>query len=534
MIDFSKVRWFKQPEGTVVTMTDSIGKVLWRAPVPQTYPINYVSLGDSIAAGHTIDSNWEKRYGTGSQFGVNGNTKTTIVPGCYTDILHKHMVAIYGAENVKATSFARSGERVQDMIPKLDNVYVRDALAKAHIVTICIGANDVLEPAMSNLGEYINTGSLATIQQEVEANLANLADDSSSTSYRALFDKLHEINPTARYTFMTVYNPYKYLWLEEGRNGFFAPLLNTIPEMNIDVDKVIEDMFLGGKDLAYFDILKWKWVAIELEIDVDGMIKDGLLNIPIVQQLFDRVNGLCDWSEQFVTRLNTVMKEAVARYQASHNSHFSVVEAKAAFDLFPDRQGSDSVVEYNDLVNVEYTRGYNTATMDWGSLWRDQYGDNVEQYWQDLAWKHLHFQNSEPWVNFDLAGLAADLVTQMISKVITPDVDPHPEHGGQQVLARAFGNGIGLIRYHGDKSTFEIGGAAQAGETATLPTPQRWGHNFGGWYTDAALTAENDQSRTDYAENKTLALSDLDGGGYVISKAPKTTQLYAKMAEIEV
>ena len=34
---------------------------------------NYVSLGDSIAAGHSINSKWESDYGTGSQFGENGN-----------------------------------------------------------------------------------------------------------------------------------------------------------------------------------------------------------------------------------------------------------------------------------------------------------------------------------------------------------------------------------------------------------------------------------------------------------------------------
>lgn len=417
------------------------GKVIW-----QPISARYVSFGDSIAAGHAINDAWEKNYGTRSQYGNNGNTKTAIVPGCYTDLIHKDLISTLGG-NVNLTSFAKSGDRVDDLIRMLDQDRVRTAVAKADYVTLCIGANDVLEPALSHLEEYINVGSLASAEAVIETNFAALSDDNNAYSYKALFDKLSAINPDAKFVFTTVYNPYKYLWLDEDRNGFFAPVLNTIPQMNLDVDKYIEDMFLGGKDLAYYDITKWKWVAIELDIDLDNLIKDGLLLTPIVQQLFDRVNGLCDWAERYVNRLNELLRSKINAYKEV-NPNFFVAETKAAFDTYPDRPVAGDV-HYNDLVNVEFTRGYTTATMDWGALWRDSYGDNVAQYWGDLAWKYLHFSNGFPswnvadYVSFDLNGFAVDLVTQTIEKVIVPNVDPHPEEYGHIVLKGIFADVLG-------------------------------------------------------------------------------------------
>lgn len=417
------------------------GKVIW-----QPISARYVSLGDSIAAGHAINDAWEKNYGTRSQYGNNGNTKTAIVPGCYTDLIHKDLITTLGG-NVNLTSFAKSGDRVDDLIRMLDQDRVRTAVAKADYVTLCIGANDVLEPALSHLEEYINVGSLASAEAVIETNFAALSDDNNAYSYKALFDKLSAINPDAKFVFTTVYNPYKYLWLDEDRNGFFAPVLNTIPQMNLDVDKYIEDMFLGGKDLAYYDITKWKWVAIELDFDLDNLIKDGLLLTPIVQKLFDRVNGLCDWAERYVNRLNELLRSKINAYKAV-NPNFFVAETKAAFDTYPDRPMAGDV-HYNDLVNVEFTRGYNTATMDWGALWRDRYGESaagIAQYWTDLAWKYLHFSNGFPswnvadYVSFDLNGFAVDLVTQTIEKVIVPNVDPHPEEHGHRVLKGTFEN----------------------------------------------------------------------------------------------
>lgn len=427
---FSEVEAVRIPKGSVSKIRNS-GDVLWNLQCAR-----YVSLGDSIAAGHTIDADWATNYGEGSQYGVNGNTTTAIVPGCYTDLIRKSLEETHSEKRAVAVSFARSGDTVADLMDKLSHEKVRSAIKDANLVTICIGANDVLQPAFSHLEEYISVGSLAGAESVIASNMATLSNDSAPTSYNSLFDKLVEINPYAKYVFTTIYNPYKYLHLEEGHNGFFGPLLNTIPQMNLDIDKYIEDMFFGGTDLSYWDVLEGRWVAIELELDLDALIKDGLLSTPIVQQLFDRVNGLGAWAEKYVTQLNTIIRDKVNAYQ---NPNFVVAETKALFDTYPDRPDPGDV-HYNDLVNVEYTRGYNTMTMDWGRL----YGGDPVGFWTNLAWKYLTFRNGFPSVNvfdyvsFDMAGFAADLIAQIIVKVITPDVDPHPEHYGHVVLKQSF------------------------------------------------------------------------------------------------
>lgn len=395
MIDFGKVMDLTIPEGEVEEVSRN-GTVIWRRP-----SVFYVSLGDSIAAGHTINDRWAADYGEGSQYGKNGNTETALVPSCYTDLIFREMANVYGADHARVVSFARSGDTVADLMAKLDHDGVREAIGKANLVTVCIGANDVLQPALSDLNEYISTGDLSNAEAVIEANFARLSDDSNPTSYMAMLNKLKGVNPDARYAFMAVYNPYKYLWLEEGRDGFFAPLLSTIPQMSV------------------------------FGIDIDNLIKDGLLSTPVVQTLFDRVNTLGEWAEVRVTRLNEVIRGKVT----AAGTNFSIAEAKAAFDLVPDRPVS-APYHYNDLVNVEYTRGYDTMQMDWGALWRDEYGDNVAQYWVDLAMRHVS------WSGVDVGGLAEELVTQMIEKVIVPDVDPHPEPYGHLVLARAFGEAI--------------------------------------------------------------------------------------------
>ena len=398
MSNFIKTRVLTIPEGVVTKITKG-NKTIWKRD------FGYVSFGDSIAAGHTINADWEKDYGTRSQYGANGNTSTAIVPNCYTDLIRTELEGVYGGR-VSATSFAKSGDRVDDLLEKLSHDIVRNTLKKADLVTACIGANDVLEPALSHLEEYINTGDLSTIAAQVDANLAVLNDDSNSKSYRALFNRMVEINPNAQYVFTTIYNPYKYLYIEEGTNGFFRPILDTIPQMTI------------------------------LGFEIDELIKDGLLSTPIVQTLFSRVNGLSAWTENYVTKLNNVLKNKINGYR----TNFAVADTKALFDTFPDRPIS-ATKHYNDLVNVEYTRGYDTAQMDWGQLWGNT---PVGDFWWNLANKYVSLSG------LDINGFATELVQLMIEKVIVPDIDPHPEWYGHYALKRSFADALNwqaLTRY---------------------------------------------------------------------------------------
>jgi uncharacterized repeat protein (TIGR02543 family) len=408
------------PEGNVREVRDSLGRVMWSLPTTPS-SCAYVSLGDSIAAGHSLNG-----WSIDTQYGSNGRQSTHIVPESYTDRIRQDLISKYGADKVSAISFARSGDRVSDLITKLDHTLVRTAISNANIVTICIGANDILgEVNESVLADYIDGGdpTLVALGERVQANLDILADNNNANSYRALFDKLRSINPKAKYVFMTIYNPYKYLHLDEGRNGFLYHILNLIPEI---------DLF---------------------GLDVDGFIKDNILNTPAIQTLFSRTNALAPWVETYVEKLNSVIRTKISEY---NNANFIVAEAKAAFDVFPDRPHFGNFKHYNDLVNVEYTSEYETDDMDWGQLWGYD-ASGAAGYWLGLATKHLRLEN---FAVVGLDSLAAEFVAGMIEKVIVPDLDPHPKSYGQYVLKRAFADVIDLqpleyysITYNANGST---------------------------------------------------------------------------------
>ena len=455
MLSFTEIKEINIPEGSVVDLR-SKKHALW-----SRYPFKHVVLGDSIAAGHAINADWAGTYGTRSQYGENGNTQTTIVPNTYADLLHKDLTAKFG-DGGKTTSFAKSGDKVDDVIRILDHAVVNKAVAKADYVTLCIGANSVLEPALDHIESYINNGAptLAEIATMVEANLAVLANDDHPESYVALFNKLYTINPTAKFVFTTVYNPYKYFWLEEGRNGFFKPVLDTIPQMTV------------------------------LGIEIDDYIRANLANTSVVQQLYDRVNRIAGWTEIYVTKLNTLLKNKIS---SCGNPNFKLTDTKAMFDVVPDRPVS-APKHYNDLVNVEYTRGYDTYKMNWDSLWSSQ-GMSATEYWTTLILKYVIGDS------FDLIGLAAELIAGTVVCVIMPDIDPHPESYGHYIMRCGFNEALGLSTIPTYTVTFNANGASGAMDAIKVPMvdsqppyiypfeptfiPPTGGYQFNGWNTAA-------------------------------------------------
>ena len=437
---FSQVKAMRIPNGSARRIRHD-GTALW------TRLTRYVSFGDSIAAGHAINGDWEKNYGAGSQYGQNGRTETVLVPGCYTELINRDLINnLDGAANT--TSFARSGDTVADLVTKLGHERVQKAIAKSDYATLCIGANDVLGPALDNLSDCILNKEWAELDSLVDNNLAILADDSNPNSYTALLEKLATINPNAKYAFMTIYNPYKYLYIEEGRDGFFAPLFDLIPSMKIDVDEMIEDQFLGGTNLSYYDITKLDWVSIELELDLKDLIIDGFFLATIITLFHTKINHIGSIAEGYVTRLNEVLTNKINAYKAV-NPNFLLADAKAVFDTYPDRNGAGDV-HYNDLVNVEFTRGFDSSMLDWGALWR---GSSATEFWWNLATKHLYWKfpgldnlswDVRDYCDFDSEGFARDLLTQVIEKVFVSDLDPHPEEQGHIVLKQLFENTLGI------------------------------------------------------------------------------------------
>lgn len=425
--------------------------------------IVYISLGDSIAAGHAINDAWYADYTMSSQYGSGNNKQTAIVPGCYTDLIGKDLRA-NNRNNVFVKSFGRSADRVIDLMNKLDKPEVISALKKATHVSLCVISNDTLMPMIMNIADYITIGDAALdkLIDDVYASLATLDDDTQPYSYTALLNKLKSINPDAKYVFTTVYSPYKYCYLDDGADGFFKPLLDLIPRIYIDVDELIE-WYYGIDELQYWDITSWQWKPIELGMYLDEYLTEKFLQSDMVRQLYDRIDNVAELSDRFVGEMNRIITEKITAF---NNPNFTYVDAKAAFDLYPDRTVS-APVHYNDLLNVQFTRGFDTAQMDWSALWREKYGETVEgatKYWRDLFFKHLKLVNASPSLNvfdymdFDVEEYAKDLILQIVEKVIWRDIDPHPTHLGHQLFHQLFSNAFGESSNVSTRTiTFEAG-----------------------------------------------------------------------------
>lgn len=395
MIDFSTLQSLTIPEGEVDTI-EAKGKVLWKR-----YNYHYVSLGDSIAAGHSIDADWANNYGEGSQYGVNGNKSTVIVPNSYTDLIRAELEKTYGSK-LSVKSFARSGDTVANLLSKIrENSYKNPltyAIRNANIVTVCIGANDILIPALEHFDDYVIGGqqALDDIGTQIDNNWGNF-----ESSYATLLTELKNLNSKAKFIFTTVYNPYKYLWLEEGTeegeylDGFFGPLMWLIPHQVL------------GDETA-------------------SKIRKAFLNTDAVKTLYNRVNSMSAWVEKYVTKLNNTITDKIA---ALNNPNFKVADTKKVFESFPDRQ-INADKHYNDLVSVEFTRGFTVEKMDW------------EQFWENITWAD---------VLTNIENIASNIVNNIITNVIIPDVDPHPETYGQYVMMRAFED---ILHTFDDKSAW--------------------------------------------------------------------------------
>ena len=151
---------------------------------------------------------------------------------------------------------------------------------------------------------------------------------------------------------------------------------------------------------------------------IANSIRSAFLNTDAVEMLFDRCNGIGDWAEAQVTALNNVLRSKVAAYG---NENILLADTKAVYDYVPDRPVS-APKHYNDLVNVEPTRGYVVQDLDWG------------QFWGNVDWGS---------VLSNIENIASEVMDKIFNYVLMPDIDPHPEEYGHYAMKCAFYDALG-------------------------------------------------------------------------------------------
>lgn len=161
---------------------------------PEVATLNYVALGDSICYGYGLASPETERY--------------SAIIDSYIDQLR-----YYECESV---NYGVNGQTSSELLAAI-KADLCPALSDADVVSISIGANNVLSPATSMLMQYALNLLIEDADQRDAANAAAYAEFESSAAagikqFAADLPKIiaaiNERAPEAQIIFQTIYNPY--------------------------------------------------------------------------------------------------------------------------------------------------------------------------------------------------------------------------------------------------------------------------------------------------------------------------------------
>ncbi|WP_239614271.1 GDSL-type esterase/lipase family protein [Cohnella mopanensis] len=97
-------------------------------------------------------------------------------------------------------NMAINGQRADQLVNRLDEVGYKNAIGKADIILMTIGGNDLFQIAQ-------NGGSLAE-GGDLSPELLSKRLPEAEPRLKAVFDKLRELNPTARIIYVGLYNAF--------------------------------------------------------------------------------------------------------------------------------------------------------------------------------------------------------------------------------------------------------------------------------------------------------------------------------------
>lgn len=191
----------------------------------QADQVDYLSLGDSLAAGQTpykkIDSGF-------SDFTADA-------------FKEKHVLGSYSKE------FAKSGDTTADVLNKLStDSKLQEAVKKSNLITISAGANDILKEAKMDL----IAGTITIDAMKVPAKLQEI-----TTNYGKILGAIKSLNPEAKVYVVGIYFPFPYL-LDAAQVSQLTVLAKTLNKTISEATNLGGATFvsvydqMGGDDLA--------------------------------------------------------------------------------------------------------------------------------------------------------------------------------------------------------------------------------------------------------------------------------------------
>jgi len=306
----------------------------------QNQNVTYVAFGDSIAEGYAINLKTK----TDDETLITGaDDSYAVTENCYVDLVSKELSKSF---SVEIFNYAYSGDTCQDLLDflcgengfydssnntvkngennneryaSLTNLQVYESVKNANIITICIGANNILQEASTLIPQFLGISSESVTRAEMEQALEKqiLGDkDSNIKGFQAEFNQLlnvlNDLNPNAKIYFTNVYNPYKSLILDTSitSNSLVSMILPKLTQANLDTISDVTELAIAG--------------------------------------------GIDSSGENFVG-INNVIEESINNFNQSDN--FNFVDGKTLFDA---KYNQTNRTEYNQYVNTQLEK----LTMD--------------------------------------------------------------------------------------------------------------------------------------------------------------------------
>ena len=260
--------------------------------------ISYVSLGDSIPEGYYLPKYEEKdEYGFVKQSYTH--SLKSFFESKYKEV-HAHNYATAGltSTQLKEQLMALDGQTLSQ-----NEEEMKMNIIGADVITVCIGANDILTPALDNFLNIVLNEDISSYLTEFDNGIAAF-----TSNFPIIVSKLKELNPTAKLIFSNIYNPYKD-FITATSNIEIYYLLYKIYDIPYEKGEILEviceenpktatckgGILTSSNDVNFDpDTLKFNLLGIDSDKTIDNYryidVNDGIIN-----SVVDRVESMIDY-----------------------------------------------------------------------------------------------------------------------------------------------------------------------------------------------------------------------------------------------
>ncbi len=468
--------------------------------------ITYVAFGDSISKGYYI--NFKKsingEQNTGHLNVIEGETNSYApIEGSYVDKIRDELEKTY---TVDAYNYSITGDDCQDLLnfikggegrtgfcnlekaedsneifTTLKNGDVLNSLKNAKVISVCIGANNILSQSISLMQGFLSTGETTRASMENVLKKQIIGDKSDDikgfkAEFEELLTTLTNINSTAKIYFSNVYNPYKALTAQAWTLLAIQTQYPNFTQDNLNVvSEVAELAIAGGKDSSGNDFVGINNV-IENAITES---KNGKLCYVNTKSLFDEKYDETN-KEQYLENVNVCLNELSVRLDLSEDDVY------ACFDPHPTYAGHGLIFNAHNnlgLSDVEkFVVTFNTNCDIANQTAEVQDGETVDNpnisrtKYELVGWfKDQACTAGNEW-NFE-------------TDTVTEDLTLYAKWEQTHFSVTLNFNGGTL---NGEQSSVVL---VEKNEKITLSTsaqPEKEGNALVGWFKDQACTAGNE------------------------------------------